>query len=90
MIGKIGTAGGSGHAIEFDGAAVRALSMEGRMTLCNMAIEAGARAGMVGVDETTILYLKGRAFAPTGETGTAPSRTGGRCAPIPRRSSIAA
>jgi 3-isopropylmalate/(R)-2-methylmalate dehydratase large subunit len=67
VIGKIGTAGGSGHAIEFDGSAVRALSMEGRMTLCNMAIEAGARAGMVGVDETTVAYLKGRAFAPTGE-----------------------
>src|SRR5712671_3642461 len=67
IIGKIGTAGGSGHAIEFDGSAVRALSMEGRMTLCNMAIEAGARAGMVGVDETTIDYLKGRTFAPKGE-----------------------
>jgi 3-isopropylmalate/(R)-2-methylmalate dehydratase large subunit len=67
IIGKIGTAGGSGHAIEFDGSAVRALSMEGRMTLCNMAIEAGARAGMVGIDETTIDYLKGRTFAPKGE-----------------------
>src|SRR5438552_2498103 len=67
IIGKIGTAGGTGHAIEFDGSAVRALSMEGRMTLCNMAIEAGARAGMVGVDETTIDYLKGRTFAPKGE-----------------------
>src|SRR5204862_1741551 len=67
VIGKIGTAGGSGHAIEFDGASIRALSMEGRMTVCNMAIEAGARAGMVGVDETTIAYLKGRMFAPTGE-----------------------
>jgi len=67
IIGTIGTAGGTGHAIEFDGSAVRALSMEGRMTLCNMAIEAGARAGMVGVDETTIDYLKGRTFAPKGE-----------------------
>src|SRR6266566_7347825 len=67
IIGKIGTAGGTGHAIEFDGSAVRALSMEGRMTLCNMAIEAGARAGMVGVDETTIDYLKGRTFAPKDE-----------------------
>jgi 3-isopropylmalate/(R)-2-methylmalate dehydratase large subunit len=67
IIGRIGTAGGTGHAIEFGGAAIRALSMEGRMTVCNMAIEAGARAGMVGVDETTIAYLEGRPFAPKGE-----------------------
>ena len=67
VIGKIGTAGGTGHAIEFGGEAIRALSMEGRMTLCNMAIEAGARAGMVAVDDTTINYLKGRPFAPTPE-----------------------
>jgi 3-isopropylmalate/(R)-2-methylmalate dehydratase large subunit len=67
VIGKIGTAGGTGYAIEFGGSAVRALSMEGRMTLCNMAIEAGARAGMVAVDETTIDYLRGRSFAPQGE-----------------------
>jgi len=67
VIGRIGTAGGSGHAIEFAGSAIRALSMEGRMTLCNMAIEAGARAGMVAVDDTTIAYLKGRPFAPKGE-----------------------
>ncbi len=66
LIGKIGTAGGTGYAIEFAGAAVRALSMEGRMTLCNMAIEAGARAGMVAVDDTTIEYVKGRPFAPRG------------------------
>jgi 3-isopropylmalate/(R)-2-methylmalate dehydratase large subunit len=64
VIGKIGTAGGTGYAIEFAGAAIRALSMEGRMTLCNMAIEAGARAGMVAVDETTIDYVKGRPFSP--------------------------
>jgi len=64
LIGKIGTAGGSGYAVEFGGSAVRALSMEARMTLCNMAIEAGARAGMVAVDETTIEYLRGRPFAP--------------------------
>jgi len=64
VIGKIGTAGGNSHAIEFAGSAIRALSMEGRMTLCNMAIEAGARAGMVAVDDTTISYLKGRAFSP--------------------------
>ncbi len=67
VIGKIGTAGGAGYAIEFSGSAVRALSMEGRMTLCNMSIEAGARAGMVAVDETTIQYLKGRTYAPKGE-----------------------
>ncbi len=66
IIGRIGTAGGTGHAIEFAGDAVRALSMEGRMTVCNMAIEAGARAGMVAVDDTTIEYLRGRPFAPTG------------------------
>lgn len=67
VIGKIGTAGGTGYAIEFAGSAIRTLSMEARMTLCNMAIEAGARAGMIAVDDTTIDYLKGRPFAPTGE-----------------------
>ncbi len=66
IIGKIGTAGGTGCAIEFAGSAVRALSLEGRMTLCNMAIEAGARAGMVAFDEATAAYLKGRPFAPKG------------------------
>jgi len=66
VIGRIGTAGGTGHAIEFAGSAVRALSMEGRMTMCNMAIEAGARAGMVACDDTTIEYLRGRPFSPTG------------------------
>ncbi len=66
VIGRLGTAGGTGYAIEFAGSAVRALSMEGRMTLCNMAIEAGARAGLIGVDDTTIRYLAGRPFAPTG------------------------
>ena len=65
IIGKIGTAGGTGYAIEFGGTAVQALSMEGRMTICNMAIEAGARAGLVAVDDTTINYLKGRPFSPT-------------------------
>ena len=64
IIGKIGTAGGTGYTIEFAGSAVRALSMEGRMTVCNMAIEAGARAGLVGVDETTVAYVKGRPFSP--------------------------
>ncbi len=67
IIGRIGTAGGSGHAIEFAGEAVRALSMEARMTMCNMSIEAGARAGMIAADERTFEYVKGRAFAPTGE-----------------------
>ncbi len=66
IIGRIGTAGGTGAAIEFAGSTIRALSMEGRMTVCNMAIEAGARAGMVAVDETTIDYVKGRPFAPKG------------------------
>ena len=64
IIGKIGTAGGTGYAIEFAGSAIRGLTMEGRMTLCNMAIEAGARAGMVAVDDTTIAYLEGRPYSP--------------------------
>lgn len=67
VIGKIGTAGGTGCAMEFAGSAIRALSMEGRMTLCNMAIEAGARAGLVAVDQTTIDYVKGRPYAPKGD-----------------------
>ena len=67
VIGKIGTAGGTGYAIEFAGSAIRGLTMEGRMTLCNMAIEAGARAGMVAVDDTTIGYVKGRPYAPKAE-----------------------
>ena len=70
IIGRIGTAGGTGHAIEFGGDAVRALSVEGRMTMCNMAIEAGARAGMAAFDERTLEYLRGRPFAPRGETWT--------------------
>ena len=64
IIGRIGTAGGTGSTIEFGGSAIRALSMEGRMTVCNMAIEAGARAGLVGVDDTTLDYVKGRSLAP--------------------------
>ena len=67
VIGKIGTAGGTGYTIEFAGEAIRQLSMEGRMTICNMAIEAGARAGLVAVDETTIEYIQGRPYAPKGE-----------------------
>jgi len=66
IIGRIGTAGGTGYTIEFGGSAIRALSMEGRMTVCNMAIEAGARAGLVAVDDTTLAYVKGRPFAPKG------------------------
>ncbi|MCW5662425.1 MAG: 3-isopropylmalate dehydratase large subunit [Piscinibacter sp.] len=66
IIGRIGTAGGTGYTIEFGGSAIRSLSMEGRMTVCNMAIEAGARAGMVAVDETTLAYVKNRPLAPTG------------------------
>jgi 3-isopropylmalate/(R)-2-methylmalate dehydratase large subunit len=66
IIGKIGTAGGNGSTIEFAGSAIRSLSMEGRMTVCNMAIEAGARAGLVAVDDKTIAYCKGRMFSPTG------------------------
>ena len=67
VIGKIGTAGGTGYAIEFGGSAVQELSVEGRMTVCNMAIEAGARSGMVAVDDKTIDYFRGRPYAPTGE-----------------------
>jgi 3-isopropylmalate/(R)-2-methylmalate dehydratase large subunit len=66
IIGRIGTAGGTGYTIEFAGSAIRALSMEGRMTVCNMAIEAGARAGLIAVDETTIGYVQGRPFSPSG------------------------
>ena len=67
VIGQIGTAGGTGYAIEFCGDAIHQLSMEGRMTLCNMAIEAGARSGMVAVDDTTINYLKNKPFVPKNE-----------------------
>lgn len=67
VIGTIGTAGGTGYAIEFGGSAIRGLSMEGRMTLCNMAIEGGARMGFVAVDDTTVNYLRGRPFSPKGD-----------------------
>ena len=67
IIGRIGTAGGTGHVIEFAGEAIRALDMAGRMTVCNMSIEAGARAGMIAPDETTFAYIKGKPFAPQGE-----------------------
>jgi 3-isopropylmalate/(R)-2-methylmalate dehydratase large subunit len=68
IIGRIGSGGGSGYSIEYAGSAIRALSMEGRMTVCNMSIEAGARAGMVAVDDKTIEYVRGRPFAPKGES----------------------
>ena len=67
IIGKMGTAGGTGYTLEFAGEAIRSLSMEGRMSICNMAIEAGARAGVIGVDETTVEYVQGRPYAPTGD-----------------------
>ncbi|AVH39688.1 3-isopropylmalate dehydratase large subunit [Pseudomonas monteilii] len=67
VIGKIGTAGGNGHAMEFAGSAIRGLSMEGRMTICNMSIEAGARVGLVATDATTVAYVEGRPYAPKGE-----------------------
>ncbi len=90
IIGHIGTDGASGHVIEYAGPAIRALSMEGRMTLCNMSIEAGARAGMIAPDETTFRYLKGRQFSPTGRrTGIAPSKNGSRLPRIPAPTSIA-
>jgi 3-isopropylmalate/(R)-2-methylmalate dehydratase large subunit len=73
IIGKIGTDGATGHVIEYAGSAIRALSMEGRMTICNMSIEAGARAGMIAPDETTFAYLKGRRFSP----GTRPAKNPG-------------
>ncbi|WP_134500873.1 3-isopropylmalate dehydratase large subunit [Microvirga pakistanensis] len=74
IIGEIGTAGGTGHVIEYAGEAIRSLSMEGRMTICNMSIEGGARAGMVAPDETTYAYLKGRPKSPTGEAWDAAVR----------------
>ena len=77
IIGRIGTDGATGYVIEYAGSAIRALSMEGRMTICNMSIEAGARAGMIAPDEKTFAYLKGRRFSP----GTAPTNLDGRPAP---------
>src|SRR5436853_4833807 len=67
IIGEIGTAGGTGYALEYAGEAIRALSMEGRMTVCNMSIEGGARAGLIAPDEKTFTYVKGRPRAPKGE-----------------------
>jgi homoaconitase/3-isopropylmalate dehydratase large subunit len=88
LIGRIGTAGGTGYAIEFGGAAIRALSMEGRMTVCNMAIEAGARVGFVAVDETTIAYLRGRSFRAQGRRlGQGRGLSGARWCRMPTRTS---
>ena len=82
LIAKIGTGGGQGYVIEYRGSAIESLSMEGRMTVCNMSIEAGARAGMVAPDETTYEFLRGRPHAPTGAlVGLPRSRTGSSCAP---------
>ena len=78
IIGKIGVSGGTGHVFEYRGSTIRALSMEERMTICNMSIEAGARAGMIAPDETTFAYLKDRPRAPAGEAWDAASRAGGR------------
>ena len=81
IIGRIGTAGGTGYTIEFAGSAIRALSMEGRMTVCNMAIEAGARAGLIAVDDTTIAYLAAARSARRASSGSWPRPTGARCSP---------
>jgi 3-isopropylmalate/(R)-2-methylmalate dehydratase large subunit len=87
VIAKIGTGGGQGYVLEYRGSAIAALSMEARMTVCNMSIEAGARAGMIAPDETTFDYLKGRDHAPRVPTGTPPSPTGATCAPTTTRPS---
>ena len=86
IIGQIGTDGATGYVIEYAGEAVRALSMEGRMTVCNMSIEAGARAGMIAPDETTFAYLKGRRFAPKGDAWDAAVAHWRSSHPIPARS----
>ena len=84
IIGKIGVSGGTGHVLEYRGSTIRALSMDERMTVCNMSIEAGARAGMIAPDETTFAYLKGRPRAPAGlRIGTPRWRVGARSSPIP-------
>lgn len=87
VITRIGTGGGQGYVIEYRGEAIEKLSMEARMTICNMSIEAGARAGMIAPDDTTFAYLEGRPHAPQGRTGTRPSPTGRRCARTRTRSS---
>ena len=87
IITHIGTSGGIGHIIEYRGSAIRALSMEGRMTICNMSIEAGARAGMIAPDETTFAYVEGGITRPPVQTGNARLRDGADCRPTRARSS---
>ena len=88
IIAKIGTGGGQGYVVEYRGPAVRALSMEGRLTVCNMSIEAGARAGLVAPDDVTFAYLEGRPHAPSGAgLGARPWTTGGRCRATTTRAS---
>ena len=82
IIGKIGTAGGTGHVIEFAGSAIEGLSIEGRMTICNMAIEAGARAGMIAPDEATFAYLADKPMAPKGEVWDQRWPIGAACHPM--------
>ena len=89
IIGEIGTAGGTGYALEYAGEAIRALSMEGRMTVCNMSIEGGAKAGFIAPDEKTYDYLKDRPKAPRARPGTRPCAIGRRCAPTTARISTA-
>ena len=88
IIGKVGVSGGTGHVFEYRGSTIRALSMEQRMTVCNMSIEAGARAGMIAPDETTFAYLKGRPRAPRGADGTPRSRAGADSPPMRARCSM--
>ena len=90
IINRLGTAGGIGSIIEYRGSTIRALSMEGRMTVCNMSIEAGARAGMVAPDDTTFAYLEGHEFAPKGRarSGSGRSTTGGRSSPPDSRRDV--
>jgi len=89
IVGEIGAVGGIGYALEYAGEAIRALSMEGRMTVCNMSVEAGARIGMVAPDEKTCEYLKGRPRPPRALHGMMPCATGRHCAPTtPRISTV--
>ena len=87
IIRQLGTGGGVGSVIEYRGAAIRALSMEGRMTVCNMSIEGGARAGMIAPDDTTFAFLEGRKYSPAAPSGSAPSMTGAAWPPSRARSS---
>jgi 3-isopropylmalate/(R)-2-methylmalate dehydratase large subunit len=88
IIGRIGTAGGTGYVIEYTGSVIRGLTMEGRMTLCNMSIEAGARAGMVAPDEKTAAYIRAAQWRRRATCSTAPSRPGATCRPTPVQSTI--